>query len=216
MSIPARKLNSQLEAYKRRKHSDKLLKMTHFQPSTPHSFLQSIIEGFVDGVLILTEQGELVHANDCARRICHQLADGTLNSNSLPQAIWSVCESLMDSRELFPAQRMILEAEIDTDNSAVFRIRVRWLELDENDQPYLLVIIEDRRQSTQNAAIAQVKKYGLTAREAEVWLLRRAHCSYKEIAARLYITQNTVKKHLKNIYAKQEANLLDADDRQVG
>jgi DNA-binding CsgD family transcriptional regulator len=215
MSIPAPKLNSQLETHKRLKNSDKLLKVTHFQPSTPHSFLQSIIEGFVDGVLILTERGEWVHANDCARRICHQLADGTSKSNSLPQAIWSVCESLIESRELFPGQRMIIDAEIDTDNSGVFRIRVRWLELDENDQAYLLVTIEDRRQSTQNAAIAEVKKYGLTAREAEVWLLRRAHYSYKEIAATLYITQNTVKKHLKNIYAKQEANLFDADARQV-
>jgi DNA-binding CsgD family transcriptional regulator len=70
-----------------------------------------------------------------------------------------------------------------------------------------LVTIEDRQQSTHNAALTDVKKYGLTPREAEIWLLRRANYSYKEIADRLFITLNTVKKHMKNIYAKQEGNL---------
>jgi DNA-binding CsgD family transcriptional regulator len=169
--------------------------------------LQAIIEGFVDGVLILTEQGEWVHANDCARRICHQLSSFTSEKNSVPQPIWHVCESLIDSRDLFPGQKMIIESEIHTNDLAVFRIRIRWLELDESERPYLLVTIEDRRQSTQNAAIADAKKYGFTPREAQIWLLRRANHSYKEIAAQLYITLNTVKKHMKNIYAKQQANL---------
>jgi DNA-binding CsgD family transcriptional regulator len=114
---------------------------------------------------------------------------------------------LIDSRDLFPGQKMIIESEIHTNDLAVFRIRIRWLELDESERPYLLVTIEDRRQSTQNAAIADAKKYGFTPREAQIWLLRRANHSYKEIAAQLYITLNTVKKHMKNIYAKQQANL---------
>jgi DNA-binding CsgD family transcriptional regulator len=78
------------------------------------------------------------------------------------------------------------------------------------------VTLEDRKQSTQKAAIAEAKKYDLTPREAEVWLLRRAHYSYKEIAAKLYITVNTVKKHLKSVYAKQQVNLWSEEELEIG
>jgi DNA-binding CsgD family transcriptional regulator len=169
--------------------------------------LEAVLESFIDGVLILNQQGETVHANDCARRICQQLSQGKSALNSVPQPIWRVCESLIESRDLFSDNKLIIESEINLDNSAMFRIRARWLELKDNEQPYLLVTLEDRLQSTQNAALTDVKKYGLTHREAQVWLLRQAKHSYKEIAAQLYITINTVKKHMKNIYAKQQSDL---------
>jgi DNA-binding CsgD family transcriptional regulator len=207
MSILATKPDNRLETLNRPNYSEKQLKISRSEPSKQPSLLQAIIEGLVDGVLILTEQGDWIHANEYARRICHQLAQRTSPVNSVPKPIWRVCESLIDSRELFFDQRMIIESEIDVDNLAALRIRVRWLELGENNYPYLLVTIEDRQQSTHNAALTDVKKYGLTPREAEIWLLRRANYSYKEIADRLFITLNTVKKHMKNIYAKQEGNL---------
>ena len=168
--------------------------------------LEAVLEGFIDGVLILNQQGGIVHANDSARRICQQLEEGASSVNSIPQAIWRVCESLIESSDLFNDNKLIIESEINWDNSATFRIRTRWLDLKESEQPYLLVTLEDRLQSTQNAALTDVKKYGLTHREAQVWLLRQAKHSYKEIAAQLYITINTVKKHMKNIYAKQQSD----------
>ncbi len=70
----------------------------------------------------------------------------------------------------------------------------------------IVVTLEDCNSSSQNIAIADAKKYGLTKREAEVWLLRYANLPYKEIAQHLYITINTVKKHIKNIYAKQQVS----------
>lgn len=206
MSILAPKLCTYATSLETQSDSKQQLKDNHSQHTRQPSLLQAIIEGFVDGVLILTEQGEWIHSNDCAQYICQQLVqDMSLANNSVPQPIWQVCESLIESRVLFPDERMIIEAEIDRGNSPNFRIRVRWLELDTSKPPYLLVTIEDRHQSTQNAAITEAKKYGLTRREAEVWLLRRANYSYKEIAARLYITLNTVKKHMKSVYAKQQA-----------
>ncbi len=207
MVVFAPQLNSKIETFTKLNFSEKQLKVAQSQQTKPPAFLQAIIEGFVDGVLILTEQGDWVHANEYARRICYQLSQGTSQVNAVPQPIWNVCQSLIDSQELFPEVKMIIESEVDTENLGVFRIRARWLVLDESVRPYLLVTIEDRRQSNQNIAIADAQKYGLTRREAEVWLLRRANYSYKEIAAKLYITHNTVKKHLKNIYAKQQENL---------
>jgi DNA-binding CsgD family transcriptional regulator len=42
-------------------------------------------------------------------------------------------------------------------------------------------------------------------------LLRRANYTCKEIAAELYISLNTVKKHMKNIHAKREKALHSED-----
>jgi len=171
--------------------------------------LQAVIESFVDGILILTTQREFLHANGCARRICRQLMQGTVSDSVIPQEIWRVCQSLIDSSDLYPEEKIFIESEVDIDLDKIvkLRIRARWLQLSTSDRNFLLVTLEDRNQTSQGLALADAKKYGLTDREAEVWLLRRANFSYKEIAAKLYITINTVKKHLKNIYAKQQEML---------
>ncbi len=182
--------------------TDWLGRANPFQLEKYPSFLQAILEGLFDGILILTEQGEWVHANDDARRICRQLAHTIPQHRSVPRPIWHVCASLIDSRQLFPEQKMIIESQIHLSNSTIFRIRVQWVELEESDKSYLLVTLEDQYLSTQNAALNEAKKHGLTPRETQIWLLRRTHCSYQEIANKLYITLNTVKKHMKNIYKK--------------
>jgi len=154
--------------------------------------------------LVLSQQGEWIYANECARQICQQLSPGKTPSNSVPQVIWQVCESLRDRLELLCDQEAIIGNEIKSNNSVNFRVRVRWLVLEDSAHPLILVTIEDQHQTRKMQAIADAKKYGLTRRETEVWSLHQSRLSYKEIADRLYITLNTVKKHIKNIYAKQQ------------
>ncbi len=165
--------------------------------------LQAAIENFVDGILILTTESELLHANEYAREMCRQLVPNSELEDRIPVEIWRVCESLIESRELFSNERIIMEFEVEKSKEVKLRIRAQWLQQDGNGDN-LIVTLEDCNESSQNIAIADAKKYGLTEREAEVWLLRRANLTYKEIAQQLYITINTVKKHLKNIYAKQQ------------
>jgi DNA-binding CsgD family transcriptional regulator len=167
-------------------------------------FLEEIIETLQDGILILTQIGELVHANAAAFRICSQLNQSS--SPKIPQAIWQLCESLIESRSLFPHQLIVLSDEIVLNKLSVFRVRVRWLDLNVQGS-CLLVTIENRYESLKISAIAEGKKYDLTTREAEVWLLHRANYTYKEIADQLYISINTVKKHMKNIHAKRQVCL---------
>jgi DNA-binding CsgD family transcriptional regulator len=50
------------------------------------------------------------------------------------------------------------------------------------------------------------KEYGLSLREEEVLRLLATGCSNQEIAKQLYISPNTVKTHVKNIYAKMGVN----------
>ncbi|MFB2920746.1 helix-turn-helix transcriptional regulator [Aerosakkonema funiforme] len=168
-------------------------------------FLKGVLEGFIDGILILTEQGELLHANQTATKICDRLGKVSDKHNLVPEEIWRVCQSLIESRDLFPDRKLTIESEISKGDSVNFRVRVRWLKLEQIERPCLLVTLEDRQQSLQRIVINDAYLYNLTPREGEVWLLYRANYSYKEIADKLYITLNTVKKHMKNIHAKRKA-----------
>ena len=171
------------------------------------SLLQEVVASFQDGILILTETGELVYANASAYRTLHQINQGTSNLNALPPVIWKLCESSLESRSLLSDQIIILSDEIVLDKSNIFRIRVRWLDLKRFSRPSLLVTIENKYESLKNVALAEAKKYDLTLREAEIWCLCRAKYSYKEIASNLFISINTVKKHIKNIHIKQQVFL---------
>jgi DNA-binding CsgD family transcriptional regulator len=216
--LPVAELNSRIEPALRLNAPKKQSNVNQFQPWQQHYLLQAVIEGFVDGILILSDRGELIHANTQAHRLYGSLIQDASQTNVVVQEIWRICESLKDSHDRFPDRTIIIESEVATEASAIYRIRARWIELGESERIFLLVTLEARHQDIENSAIAQINKYGLTPREADVWLLRQAKHSYKEIAAKLYITINTVKKHLKNIYAKQQEYLQawDTGDAKSG
>ncbi|MFN6481752.1 MULTISPECIES: helix-turn-helix transcriptional regulator [unclassified Nostoc] len=171
-------------------------------------FLQEVIEGLEDGILILSQTGEVIHANASAHRLYRKFNQDNFNKNFISPVIWNLCESLLSSQYLFSDQLIILSDEIVVDKSNVFRIRVRLLDLDGFEVPCLLVTIENQCESLKSLAITEVKKFDLTPREAEIWFLYRSNYSYKEIATKLYITINTVKKHMKNIHTKRQAYLV--------
>lgn len=194
----------------RYKFYNKKNKSAKMQPASKLHLMQAVIESFVDGIFILTIQGELIHANERARHICQELNQGG-DKIKIPSEIRRICRSLTESRQLFPNQRISIESEIEIKTSRKIRIRARWLQVNESKENYLLVTLEDSEQTNQSIAISEAKKYSLTERESQVWLLRRANYSYQDIADELYITINTVKKHLKNIYAKQQEELISCE-----
>lgn len=161
------------------------------------SLLLAVLEGLVDGVLLINPQGETLYANLKAQEVCQKLLPH--QADRLPDGVWRLCESLIESRELYGDRPIILEDEIQP-----FRIRVQWLQSELYVEPCLLVRLEDQQQSLVSLAFAEAKKYGLTPREAEVWQLRRANLSRREIAEKLFITIDTVKKHLCNIQLKRQ------------
>jgi DNA-binding CsgD family transcriptional regulator/uncharacterized protein (UPF0147 family) len=164
--------------------------------------LQGIVESLIDGIMLLSEQGELIFVNRHANRICHQLSQNLSRRNTVPRQIWRSCKALIQGREVFAEEAIVIEDEIKTQDNVPIRLRVRWLALD-TAEPYLFVTLEDLQQSAHHRAIAEAQKYSLTKRETQVWLLRRAGYSRKAIAAELYIKEDTVKKHIKSILAKQ-------------
>lgn len=182
--------------------------------STPHAetspnLMQGVLEGLTDGVLILSEQGEWIYHNYYAHCICQTLNQDNPDLYRVPEPVWRSCQALMESRELYPTQPVVIESEIALSRSQVYRIRARWLVLEDSQRPYLMVVLEDRCQALQNQALAEAILYELTPRQAEVWLLRRAGFSYQQIATELYISLNTVRRHLKDIRVKQKAQEAD-------
>ncbi|BAU12360.1 two-component response regulator, CheY subfamily [Leptolyngbya sp. NIES-3755] len=172
--------------------------MTTLEPLNP--LLTTVIEGFIDGILIMTPQGSIVYANTCAIDICRQLS----TRQEIPKEVWRVCEALLESRELYGKHPLIIESEVTTHHARSFRLRVQWLQLDTVKQTCLLVRLEDQQQALKRLAHSEAHQYGLTSREAEVWLLRRYNLSRREIAESLCITIDTVKKHLGNIRSKRQ------------
>ncbi len=165
----------------------------------PHPIFQALVESLdcFDGAMILTKTGELVVSNHHASQICHQLTcQLTQNLSRVPQQIWQCCQAVLEN------QLQAIEDEIKIDQSSTIRIRASWLPAGYVDQPHLLVRLEDPRQTAEHRAEVEAIKYGLTAREAQVWILKRIGCSDKSIAMRLYIATDTVKKHVKNIRIK--------------
>ncbi|MEO0869206.1 MAG: helix-turn-helix transcriptional regulator [Cyanobacteria bacterium J06642_11] len=132
-------------------------------------------------------------------------------TTAISQPLWRCCKALLESREgasdLFPDDyTIVLEDEISTANGTI-HARVQWF--DWNNAAYqatdcFLITLEDKQQSLTAMASQEAQRYGLTSRETDVWQLKRMGYSYKEISKKLFISENTVKKHLKNIYAKKE------------
>ncbi|MBW4537672.1 MAG: hypothetical protein KME43_00850 [Myxacorys chilensis ATA2-1-KO14] len=166
-------------------------------------FLLSVLEGLVDGILMINVDGDLMYANSCATEICQKL---NAEANHLPAEVWRSCKALIESRDLYGDRPLVIESELTTPEGQTYRTRAQWLTLDEFEQPCLLVRLEDQQQSLQSLVFSETRLFGLTPREAEVWFLRRCNLSRKEIAARLFITIDTVKKHLGNIQTKRQAN----------
>lgn len=175
--------------------------------SAPTPILQAIVES-IDGAMILTKTGELVASSSNASQICAQFTQQltqqftqnlSQNLARAPQKIWRCCQTLIED------QLKSIDEEIKNDQAVAIRIRAVWLASGYVEQPHLLVMLEDQHQANKDRARTEARKYGLTDREAQVWLLKRTGHSYKSIAAQLYIAEDTVKKHIKSIHAKRDA-----------
>ena len=173
-----------------------------------HALFQTVIESLTDGVLILTKGGAQVYANHGARQLCAQLNASKAQPNGIPKAIEQVCQTLVRSRGTARHQAVIVEAEIKARDASRLWVQASWLE-SQGSAPYVLVMLKDCQQSLQNLAITEAAHYQLTPREAQIWLLRRIGSTYQEIAKQLYISRETVKKHLQSIYGKQRCWSLD-------
>lgn len=181
-----------------------------------------LFELLPQGVIVASRYQKPVYWNLKAQHLCQEALNTNFPIAGLPGLVSEVCQQLM--REGTAASSSITR-EYQTVAERTVRITVRWLEMNlGNDRangngrvehlravdskaeaPYLLIFLEDRDQALREELRIQQQKYDLTDREAEIWMLLQQEFTYQEIAKRLQISLNTVKTHVKNVYAKKRS-----------
>ncbi|QYO62484.1 hypothetical protein [Leptolyngbya sp. 7M] len=113
------------------------------------------LEGLPMGILILNVEGALILANSDAQQICQQLLAIDLDEANLPspvdqfpQPIHRIVEAVLESRELFPDQGVIIEDTVFLPPATIIHLRGRWLDLD--IESYILVMLEAQSQPENN------------------------------------------------------------------
>ncbi len=180
------------------------IKQADRRPSLSETpFLEHVVGNLIRGLLLLTEQQEILYVNTCANRILQRLNQNPKEQHLIPSEISHICNFLLEDRKHFPDQLWIHESKVFIDSSKSIRVQARWLTLETFRDPCLCLVMEDDNQLIQEVAIGEAHRYGFTAREVQVWILHRMSYTYKDIAKELKITVNTVKKHMKSILTKK-------------
>ncbi|MCS6813016.1 MAG: LuxR C-terminal-related transcriptional regulator [Cyanobacteria bacterium] len=171
-----------------------------------YAFLQGILEGFTYGILLLTERGEILYANWQLHQILDHLAEDEHEAHLFNQEIWRLHAATTKTSSIQTHYAVILESKLLTTSLGTLHLEARRSQLTLFPTPLVIVTIQNQRLQ-KRVSLKNVQQDGLTPRELEIWALRQANYSYAEIATELYISINTVKKHLKNIYAKLGCSL---------
>jgi DNA-binding CsgD family transcriptional regulator len=179
-------------------------------PEKSNNLFQAVLESSLDGMLLVSTQYEVLYVNQTAQDVCHRLVRDA--ADPLPRELKRVCTGLVESRDLFPERPVILEDELMVQDTP-FRVEAQWMELAMLPVPCVLLRLQDQHRCLQGLAMAEAYRWDLTPRETEVWVLRRAGVSRKDIGQQLFIAEDTVKKHLKNIQAKRKAELDEEEWR---
>ena len=170
--------------------------------------LLNIIEYSKQGILLMNEDGQPIYANNEAMKIMNKMVQRQFRKILIPDEIHHIYRTLAESRHFSPRQNWLIESKIAIDYSTSFDIKARWIKLELMPQSCMLVTMQEQNEFIKDVVSDEAEQYGLTPREKEVWMLHQTHYTYKEIAAELDITPNTVKKHMKNILAKQHMVLI--------
>ncbi len=185
----------------------------------------NVLELLQQGVIVTSRHLKPVYANAKAKELCQHLTDTEATTAELPLVVSEICHRLL--RENVSTNHPLV-MECQSVMGQTMRISARWLPagmagLDGNcpkvladdkeslsgtnvyRQAYILVMLENCYDQLREELRIEQKKYDLTEREAEIWMLLRQEYTYQEIARMLQISLNTVKTHVKNVYAKRRS-----------
>lgn len=171
-----------------------------------------LIELVKEGVILVSQNLQPVYLNPKAREICQQLWHGNRHSDSLPPVIADIYHRLTRNSS---SEDRVFVMEYQVAGERTIRIRACHFTLEVDDElsvpaenrPWLLVFLEDRSASLQEELWIEQKKYDLSDRETQILHLLSQAYTYQDVANKLQISLNTVKFHVKNIYAKKRGCL---------
>lgn len=179
---------------------------------------QILAESLREGLIVISRNMKLLYLNRQAKELCQILAAPNRTWVGLPEVISEICHKLIRNGNS-SAQSLVIDCQAA--GNQTIRVRACWVNPGANDDAsvplrgqYILVFLENRTQILQEELQFEQQKYQFTEREMEIWRLLRQDYSYQEIAEALHISLNTVKTHVKNIYAKKRWN-QDREKMQV-
>ncbi|MEM6253848.1 MAG: helix-turn-helix transcriptional regulator [Cyanobacteria bacterium P01_D01_bin.156] len=132
-------------------------------------------------------------------------AFGSLNPQvieEIPETVETLCNLLRESCKDYPEYSLQLYDTAFLPGGIRLYLNAEWIDLIDQPEKCILVTIEDLTQVSHHRAMSDAYRYGLTPRETAVWQLYLQGLSYRQVSAELFISFNTVKKHIKNIFSK--------------
>ena len=176
-------------------------------PAECDEFWSALVDLLPEGVIVVAPNMKLVHLNLKAKELCQRLTHSNYKFDSLPSNLVEICQHLI--RKSGVEDRLVVESE--TPGGLRLRIRARWFSSKPNLNEtaglvtgrFILLLLESYDEILREELRIERYRYDLTEREAEIWLLLRQEYSYQDIAKALRISLNTVKTHIKNVYAKR-------------
>lgn len=108
------------------------------QISPQFFFLKAVLEGFPAGILILTQQGDLLDRNHQGKKLCRYLASYYGGKGrAVPDCIWRICENLLkaEAEDWLSDYLLVLCDDFQTADGHHLQVRVEWLDLPTHDQP---------------------------------------------------------------------------------
>jgi len=129
--------------------------------NSPPALLSAVLEGFNEGILIINQAGQLLHANHLGQTLAHQLNqwEGT-DMAPVPPSLWTICSYLLEGRDLFPGNPLILTQDFRGPQGYRLRARVQWLDGTDSETGHFLVMLEDPN----SAALSQAQLKALELR----------------------------------------------------
>ncbi len=171
------------------------------------ALLSRLLESMPEGVIIVAQTFQPIYTSSKAKRLCQQLSLEEGHNASLLDVVTEVCHRLVKTE---PENKSLI-AEYQGLQGRSIRVRASWLSTNAigsslgSDEPHILVLLEDCYEALKENLWIDRQKYDLTDREAEIWMLLRQEYTYQETADILQISLNTVKTHVKNVYAKRRS-----------
>ncbi|NJK52461.1 MAG: hypothetical protein HC936_05850 [Leptolyngbyaceae cyanobacterium SU_3_3] len=173
--------------------------------------MTSLLESVQGGLLVMTQNLLPVYTNRRAKEICEQISNGKGDAGrGLPAVIIQSCQRFLREGAV-NCEPLVVEYQ--TPQRQTIRLQIRWLDpslesdcAHEQSRPYVLILLENCHTALEAELRLDCQKYELTDREAEIWMLLRKEYTYQEIAELLNISLNTVKTHVKNVYAKRKSS----------
>ena len=166
------------------------------------------------GFILLDPHGTLMQSSPKAQKLCQalQTEDASVSQEvspvgvnaPLPPKVTKVAQRLIENRRQFPDHPIrLLQDESLFGEKARISIQAEWIETDAGEPVGVVVTLEDRQAIAYQRALFDAQRGRLTHRELDVWELSLWGFSYAQIAQELFISLNTMKRHMKNIRGKR-------------